>query len=92
MRLDDLTVFVLNHVGSIAMQHPNLARRQRGGMHARLNTMASSLDTHQTDIFEGDVGMEDAHRIGSTAHAGHHIIRLTTGKLRHLLNGLLSDH
>jgi len=49
VRLDDLTVVVLQEVGAVAVQHAGPATGQAGGVLAGFDAMTSGLDTDQTN-------------------------------------------
>src|SRR5690606_16509641 len=97
VRLGDLAVVVLQDVGAVAVQHAGAALLQRGRVLAGVQPLAGGLDADQARVLVGDVGMEDAHGVAATAHAGHHRVRLLAGaagrleQLGHLLQAFLAD-
>ncbi len=58
---------------------------------AGFDTLAGGFDADQADAVDIDVGIEDAHRVGATADAGDHRIRLAAGHFRHLDQAFLAD-
>ena len=91
MRLDDLPVGILQHIGAVAVQHTRHAALQRGRMPAGPDAVTGGLHTHQLHGGVGNVRMEDADGIGAPAHGGNHHIRLSPRIGRHLHPALLAD-
>ena len=98
MGFSDLAVVVLQHIGAVAVQHTRSSLLDAGGVFATLQTLASRFHPDQTGCIVLDVGVEDAHGIRATAHAGDHGIRLRAGAasglehFRHLHQTFVANH
>ena len=92
MGIDNLTVCVLNQIGTIAMQNAWGTCCKRRCMPARFNALATRLATDQADFFMRNVIEENAHRIGAAAYTGQHSIRLLANHFRHLPETLFTHH
>src|SRR6267142_2159485 len=91
MRLGDLSVRVLQQVGAVAVQHARLARAERCGVPAALQSFPGGFDTDQAHALVRQVGVKDAHGVGAAADAGDHGVGLPLGHLLHLHDALLAD-
>lgn len=71
---------------------------QRGSVLACIQTFTSSFHADELGVFKRNIGVEDAHGVGATAHAGHNGIGLLGGHLQfleelgHLREALLANH
>ena len=98
VRFGDLAVVVLQDVGAIAVQHAGASHLQRARMLARIHAFASGFHADQAGVFVRNVGVEDAHGVAATAHAGDHRIGLLLCHLQafehlgHLRQALFADH
>src|SRR5690242_17147774 len=79
MRLEYLTVVVLQEVRAIAVQNTRASGGQRRRVLARFDTFAARFDTDELHICMLDVRMEDTDRIAPAAHAGNDVIGLPSG-------------
>ena len=63
-----------------------------------IQPLASGFYANQAGVFQGDVGVEDAHGVAATAHAGDHGIGLFTRQLQaaqqlgHLRQALFANY
>lgn len=98
MGFGDLAVVVLQDVGAVAMQHTRGATLQRRRVLAAVQALAGGFDADQARVLEGDIGVENPHRIAAAAHAGDHGIGLLGSHVllleqrRHLGQALIADH
>ena len=66
------------------MQHAGLAQAERGRMLAIARTNAAGLHAHKAHAFVRHEAGEDAHGIGTAAHAGQAEIGQASGGFQHL--------
>ena len=92
MRFSYLAVLVLQHIGTVAVQHADLASSECGRVLTAFNTFSSGFNTNQLGLLIGDVGMKNTHGVRTTTYASQHIVGLLTCIQRHLLNRLFADH
>jgi hypothetical protein len=76
MGFGDLPIGVLQHIGAVAMQHARHAALQRGRVTTCFHAFAGGFNADQTGFLKRDVGVEDAHGVGATAHTGQHRVGL----------------
>ena len=75
VRLDDLSVIVLQQVRAIAMQHTRPATGQARRMFAAFDAVAAGLDADKPHRRIIEERMEQPHRIGTATDAGDRHIR-----------------
>ncbi|MPM47170.1 hypothetical protein SDC9_93878 [bioreactor metagenome] len=98
VRLGDLAILILQDESAVAVQHARGAALQRRGVLAAIQAFTSGFHADQARLFERDVGVEDAHGIAATAHAGDDGVGLLGGDmlvlehLGHLREAFRADH
>ncbi|CRK52028.1 conserved hypothetical protein [Rhodococcus sp. RD6.2] len=91
MRLDGLTVVVLQQVGVRAVQRARRSARDRRCMTSGLHTVTACLESDQLHGRVVDEGVEDADRVGAAADARGDGVRQPAGQRAHLCAGLEAD-
>ena len=92
MAFDDLAIIIHEQIGAVAMEHAGASAGDGGGV-ARLGfqTVASSFNANDVDIFVVEEGMEQAHGVGAAADGCHKRVRQASFALQHLRLGFLAD-
>src|SRR6187431_873573 len=87
MGLGNLTVCILQHIGSCAVNDSHASPgwvAKPGGMFARFDAAPPRLDTDQFHLLVVDESAEDADRVRPAADTGYDHIRKTTNFHEHL--------
>src|SRR5437667_3887083 len=81
MRLDDLSVRILQEISAIAVQHTGPSCRERGRVTAGVDAFSGGLDTDQLHVLIRYIGMKNPHGVGAAPDAGDDGIRLAAREL-----------
>ena len=92
VRGDDLSVLVVHHVRSTAVEHAGRASVERRGVATLAQPLATRLDADHVHFVVVHEREEEAHGVGAAADARDQQIRQTPFRLSALLLGLFADH
>ena len=92
VRLDDLTVVVLQEVSAVAVQHAGPAAGQAGGVLARFDAMPARLDADQADRGVVEERMKQPHRVRSATDTGDRGVGQPALGFPQLNLGFFADH
>lgn len=91
MRVGDLAVLVLEHVGADAVQHALGAAGERGGVTQRVEPVAACFDAEELDAGVFGEGVEHAGGVTAAADTGDHGVGELAALLEHLGFGFVAD-
>src|SRR5688572_19147316 len=92
MREFDVPGVVLQHERASPLQHAGAAAGKAGGMTARRDALAASLDPDQSHALVVDESVEDSDRVAATTNTGHDRIRKPSCLTQDLLSRLAPNH
>ena len=92
VRVLDLTIRILQQIGSVAVQNAGAAGGKGSGVFASFNALACRLDTDQPHIPIIEERIKQSDRIGTAADARHEAIRDSSLGFHDLLASLPTDH